>query len=382
MKMVPLGEISEPISNDRGETEGPVLSITKHEGFVRSADYFKKVVHSKDLSKYKRVQPGNFAFSPIHLDEGSIALADEEGLISPMYRVFKAQEDLVDKNYLIRILKADPMIALYGTLGDGSVHRRRSVPWNRLSKVEIPLPPLEEQKRIAGILDQADALRRLRTRALDTLNTLGQAIFHEMFGNAVTITQAVGELGDVQGGLQVTKKRDVFERRAPYLRVANVYRDRLTLEEIKTIGLTNAEAERTMLRSGDVLIVEGHGNPSEIGRTAVWSEEISGCVHQNHLIRFRPDQTQVLPQFFSSYMNSAIGRKHLASSSRTTTGLNTISTKKVKECVVPVPSINSQRDYLARYETIQRQVTNFKSLEIRQDALFASLQHRAFRGDL
>ena len=55
-----------------------------------------------------------------------------------------------------------------------------------VERIKIPLPPLEEQKRIAGILDQADALRRLRTRALEKLNTLGQAIFHEMFGDVVT----------------------------------------------------------------------------------------------------------------------------------------------------------------------------------------------------
>jgi len=53
----------------------------------------------------------------------------------------------------------------------------------QIGSLKIPLPPLEEQRRIAGILDQADALRRLRTRALDKLNTLGQAIFHEMFGD-------------------------------------------------------------------------------------------------------------------------------------------------------------------------------------------------------
>ncbi|GGB22967.1 restriction endonuclease subunit S [Allosediminivita pacifica] len=258
----------------------------------------------------------------------------------------------------------------------------KGIKLNVLRGLKIPLPPLEEQKRIAGILDQAAELCRLRTRALYKLNTLGQAIFHEMFDGAQPVMEAVGNLGEVQGGLQVSRKRDAHERRAPYLRVANVYRDRLDLDEIKTISLTDAEAERTELQPGDVLIVEGHGNPDEIGRTAVWGGEIDSCVHQNHLIRFRPNQARIIPQFFSSYMNSITGRKHLTSSSRTTTGLNTISTKKVKECIIPVPDIDEQAAFLAVYARVERQDKKLMELVAKQESLFASLQHRAFRGEL
>ncbi|MBV7394113.1 restriction endonuclease subunit S [Mameliella sediminis] len=344
-----------------------------------------EIVSGSEIGSSKKcVEPGDVLLSRIvpHIRRSWVVRpsTDNRQIASGEWITFRGDD--FDPNYLRHILTSDPfhsefMQTVAGV--GGSLLRARP---EGVKLIKIPLPPLEEQKRIAGILDQAAELCRLRTRALDKLNTLGQAIFHEIFGETQPVMEAVGNLGEVQGGLQVSKKRDFHERRAPYLRVANVYRDRLVLDEIKTIGLTDAEAERTELQSGDVLIVEGHGNPDEIGRTAVWGGEIVSCVHQNHLIRFRPNQTRIIPQFFSSYMNSTAGRKHLTSSSRTTTGLNTISTKKVKECIIPVPDIKEQMAFLAGYEGVERQAKKLTEVLAKQETLFASLQHRAFRGEL
>ncbi len=111
-----------------------------------------------------------------------------------------------------------------------------------------------------------------------------------MFGDPVTNPKGweedfVQNLGSLQGGIQVSAKRNSFPLKVPYLRVANVYRNQLELNEIKTIGLTENEFNRTLLVKDDILIVEGHGNKREIGRSAIWDGSIKGCVHQNHLIR-------------------------------------------------------------------------------------------------
>ena len=134
------------------------------------------------------------------------------------------------------------------------------------SKIQIPLPPLAEQKRIAGILDAADALRAKRREALAQLDTLLQSTFLDMFGDPVTNPMGwkvttVDRIGSTQGGLQVTSKRRSLPIERPYLRVAkndNVFRGFLELDEVKTIRLTEAEELRTSLEYGeDILIVEG-----------------------------------------------------------------------------------------------------------------------------
>ena len=183
-----------------------------------------------------------------------------------------------------------------------------------LRKLPLVLPPLAEQRWIAAILDQAEALRAKRHHALAKLDTLTQSLFLDLFGDPATNlkgwpTTRLGEIGNAQGGLQLSASRSHLPREVPYLRVANVYRDALDLREIKTFRATDAEVARTLLVVDDLLIVEGHGNPEEIGRCALWDGSITECSHQNHLIRVRLDRGQVQPVFVSRYLNSAGGSR-------------------------------------------------------------------------
>lgn len=152
---------------------------------------------------------------------------------------------------------------------------------------------------------------------------------------------SIGEIGEVQGGLQVTSKRSTLPLEAPYLRVANVYRNHLLLDEVKKIRLTERELKRTSLRKGDLLVVEGHGNPGEIGRVAVWNGSISPCVHQNHLIRVRLS-SRAIPAFVAAVLNSPEGRLHLQRCASTTSGLNTISASDVRSTPVVLPPLEEQ----------------------------------------
>ena len=252
-----------------------------------------------------------------------------------------------------------------------------------LEQILVPKLALEEQRRIVAILDKSDAVCQEWGRALVLADDFLRAVFLETFGDPVGNPHKwpinyVGDLGDVQGGLQVSKKRDSLPLRLPYLRVANVYRNRLMLSEIKEIGLTQAEFRRTQLKSGDVLIVEGHGNPGEIGRTSVWNGSIDKCVHQNHLIRFRADRTAISPIYLSRLLNSKDGRLQLIAAGRTTSGLNTISTKKVKDVAIPVPPIKQQLEF-ETFAAKQEQAAKYIS-HARDEAviLFASLSQRVF----
>ncbi len=216
-----------------------------------------------------------------------------------------------------------------------------------MQNAPIPLPPLDEQRRIVSILSRAAKIERLRTQAQERLREFIPALFIKMFGDPATNPMGweratLGELSQVQGGLQVTRKRKVHPLETPYLRVANVLRNRLDLREVKSMRVNEKELTRVQLMRGDLLIVEGHGNPSEIGRVAIWDGSIFDCVHQNHLIRVRLDRSMMLPEFACSYLNSLPGRQHLIRSGKTTSGLNTITTSNVKSCMIFTPPIRLQ----------------------------------------
>lgn len=289
----------------------------------------------------------------------------------------------VEKNYLRHVIEMALVEMERHLHGATMQHVNRA----EFLGTRIPLPPLPEQRRIAAILDQAEALRAKRRTALAKLDTLAQSIFIEMFGDPATnlkgfpITE-VGDLADVQGGLQVTTARKDHPIEVPYLRVANVYRSSLDLSVIKLIRATEAEIARTALKKGDLLIVEGHGNAEEIGRSALWDGSVELCIHQNHIIRARFDQRKIDSIFACAYLNSPAGRRHLLRAGKTTSGLNTISVSEVRGTPIAMPPLPLQKTFANRLRVFGRLKETHESSLAHLDSLFATLQHRAFRGEL
>ncbi|AFZ56192.1 restriction endonuclease subunit S [Anabaena cylindrica FACHB-243] len=256
-----------------------------------------------------------------------------------------------------------------------------------LDEYPIPLPPLPEQKRIAVILEKCDRLRRTRRYSIQLSETFLQSVFLEMFGDPATNPMGwdksfLEQISEVQGGIQLSQKRENLPLKLPYLRVANVYRNKLELSEIKTISLTENEFRRVKLQKNDILIVEGHGNTEEIGRCAVWNGSIENCVHQNHLIRVRVNPKIINSAYLSYYINNSGGRKYFHNSSNTTSGLNTISTGIVKQCIVPLPPLPLQEKFAQIVQKHDRFRTQQREAERQAEHLFQTLLHRAFRGEL
>ena len=291
-------------------------------------------------------------------------------------------------------LRADPAQLnqkyLWHWLGNAADHLRSKgrgatfLQVNRadIGSMEIPLPPLPEQRRIAAILDKADALRAKRRQAIAKLDQLLQSVFLEMFGDPSEgwPLASVGLIAQVQGGLQLSAARQSIPTKSPYLRVANVYRGKLNLTEIKEMGVTPSELSRTRLQPNDILVVEGHGNPEEIGRCAMWNGAVEECTHQNHLIRVRVSDERIRPEFLETYLNSSAGRSHLTGSARTTSGLNTISVTKVKEVPLRVPPITIQKRWEQIKHSAQALVQSHEECLNRTDELNATLQTSLLAG--
>lgn len=254
--------------------------------------------------------------------------------------------------------------------------------------IRIPLPEnYDDQIRIAAVLTRAEKLIAKRKESIKVLDELLKSTFLEMFGDPVKNEKRwekkpLRNISDIQGGLQITSKRASNSIELPYLRVANVYRDFLDLREIKTIRVTEAEAKRVCLKKEDILIVEGHGNPTEIGRSAVWDGSIQNCLHQNHLIRVRVNTDYALPVFISFYINSAGGRQQMFKAGKTTSGLNTISTKNVKETLVLLPPLSLQKQFITIVEKVETLKTKYVQSLTELQFLYDSLSQRAFKGNL
>lgn len=386
MTTVPLAELAWPAGKRAGtETDLPVYSVTKHAGFVLSLEYFKKQVFSRDVAGYKLVEPGDFAYATIHLDEGSIGIAPERGLISPMYTVFKTDESRVDARYLIRFLKSPRALAHYPQLGKGAIHRRKAISLTALGALPVPLPPLPEQRRIAAILDHADALRAKRRQVLTHLDALTQSVFSDKFGDVPVKEPMSAIVEEFRYGTSNKSGNAGY----PTLRIPNVIGGAIDTGEVKTVEVEPAELRRLAIRDGDLLFVRTNGNPDNVGRSAIFSEaavKSAGFpdrpwIYASYLIRARLADG-VEPRFVAAYLASPRGRRQLRERSKTSAGQYNINTEALGSVRLPSASLAAQREFARRTGAIEERRKQFVDAQVVDNELFSSLQSRAFRGEL
>jgi type I restriction enzyme S subunit len=151
------------------------------------------------------------------------------------------------------------------------------------------------------------------------------------------------------------------------------------------IGCTVAELSKTRLVAGDLLIVEGNGSLDQIGRVAMWNDEIQGCSHQNHLIRARFGDV-VTPRYALYWLLSPEGRAAIETVASSSSGLHTLSISKVEGLPIPVCGMAEQHEIVRRIETafawIDRLAAEAASARALIDRLDAAVLAKAFRGEL
>lgn len=199
------------------------------------------------------------------------------------------------------------------------------------------------------------------------------------------ITCFLGQIFEIKSGIQKQPKRKPIKNFYPYLRVGNVYKNKLDLETIEYFEITENELELYRLKKGDLLVVEGNGSVDQIGRSAIWNNEINDCIHQNHIIRCRP-MDKINSIFFSYYLSSAFGRTLLKEIAKSTSGLFTLSTGKLSSISIPFPAPEEQNEIVFQIEKYFLLLQNFQNdLNSTLNNLFKfrmSILKQAFMGKL
>jgi type I restriction enzyme, S subunit len=291
-----------------------------------------------------------------------------------------------DREYIKNFLRSDLAKRQYDEHRLGVAVPRLNL--HHVRDLEIPLPPLAEQKRIAGILDAADALRAKRRAALAQLDALAQSLFLDLFGDPVTNpkgwedSSVLDSHADIVSG--ITKGRKLGDkpvREVPYLAVANVQDKYLKLDAVKSIPATEDEIRRYRILRNDLLLTEG-GDPDKLGRGSLWTANLPDCIHQNHVFRVRITSSHVDPVYLNWIVGSRRGKDYFLRSAKQTTGIASINMKQLKAFPMLLPPLPIQQQFAAAVEAIERQKVLHREHLAGLDALFASLQHRAFRGEL
>ena len=283
-------------------------------------------------------------------------------------------------NHFVRTLEKQ----IYAS-GNGSTFP--SISQQQLHELQVPLPPLPDQKRIADILDKADAIRRKRQEVAKHCNDFLTSAFNTLFGDPVqnpnkwpeTTLDAVAHL---QSG--VTKGRNFGDQQTvevPYMRVWNVQDGHLRLDDIKDITVLPSDVEKYSLEEGDLLLTEG-GDPDQLGRGAIWYAPIPVCIHQNHIFRVRCDQKLIIPEFLSALIGSQKGKRYFLKMAKQTTGIASINMTQLKKCPVFLPPLHLQQQFAKLDRQFEKTCETLNTRFNAVDQLFGSLVQRAFKGEL
>ena len=224
---------------------------------------------------------------------------------------------------------------------------------------EIPLPPLDEQRRIAAVLDKVSGLIAERREQLDKLDELVKARFVEMFGDPVLNpmdwpTYHLADMADIVSGItkgRKTKEKDLIE--VPYMAVSNVKDGYIDWTTIKTILATQSEIDQYRLLPGDVLMTEG-GDPDKLGRGAIIQNLLENCIHQNHIFRVRLNENVILPVYFAEFLQHQKAKQYFLQCAKQTTGIASINMTQLRGLPTLVPPRALQKDFTNTVEQINK----------------------------
>lgn len=375
MKMVPLGEIANldfgaafKASNFNTDDAGlPVVRIRDvKRGYSKT--YYSGVYDDKHLVQNDDYLIGMDGEFNLGQWRGGLALLNQR-----VCRI-SARSSNVDIGYLVRLLRLE----LKKIEDRTSFATVKHLSAKTLRALEVPLPPFDEQRRIAAILDKADAIRQKRRQAIAHLDTLTQSIFNEMFGEEERANFELREICTLRSGGTPSKQENGFwNGDIPWFSLKDLKHDRLT-DSIDHV--TERSIQQTTLRTiaKDTILVGVRG--MVLAHTVPISLlKVDGTINQD------VKALEVAESFTPEFLHAAMKGNHSYLLSQVTTaahGTKRLESNALLSARIPCATSAEQIDFTSKIAHWAAARDRIKQLASGGDQLFASVQSRAFRGEL
>ena len=394
-KMANLGDVATFINGDRGKNypskgsfieEGiPFINAgclsLQHNILTDELNYISEEKY--DLLSSGKVIKDDILFC-LRGSLGKFALinSDMKGAIASSLVIIRANKEVVDLDYLKNYLASTLCEREIRSFENGAAQPNLSA--KDLKAFKIPLPPLAEQKRIASVLDKADAIRQKRQQAIKLADEFLRSVFLEMFGDPVTNPKgwAIGTIRDLVSSANYgsSAKASETDGEFPILRMGNItYEGKWDFTDLKYIDLSSKDQDKYLATKGDLLF--NRTNSRElVGKTAVFDEEAPMAI-AGYLIRVRTNECGN-PWYISGYLNSQHGKQTLTNMCKSIVGMANINAQELQDIKIMLPPIElqNQYEYLVKCVNDRSDRLNNSSLEL--EVLFSALSQKAFSGQL
>ncbi len=334
------------------------------------------------------VEAGDVLVATVRPNLNGVALVNgaQHGMTaSTGYCVLRPHEDKLDSRFLFHWVKTRAFVQRMVDVATGANYP--AVSDAKVKASTIPLPPLAEQKRIAAILDAADALRAKRRESLAGLDTLLQSTFLDMFGDPVTNPMGWDRItfGDListgpQNGIYKPSKD--YGSGVRILRIDGFYDGAVSdLASLKRVQVSKEEIDTYGLLETDIVINRVNSR-SHLGKCALVPALEEPVVFESNMMRLSVDAARMLPRFVTEFFQTQYVKNQILSACKDAVNQSSINQGDVKGLNVLVPPIDVQHRFAVIVESIEQQKASQRAHLDELNTLFASLQSRAFRGDL
>jgi type I restriction enzyme S subunit len=310
-----------------------------------------------------------------------------EGLSSAEFIVFSPSSAL-DQQFLQYLLNSGPFVSFASHLNEGD---RPRVDFDQIASYDFLLPPLAEQRRIVvdveklfSNVDASSATLAATPKKLETMISASIVRACLLSKPEEIQLRPVASVGQVTLGRQRAPKHHNGPNMRPYLRVANVFEDRIDTRDVKEMNFTDAEFQRYQLEDGDVLLNEGQ-SLELVGRPAIYRSEVEGCCFQNTLVRFKasPD---VISEYALYVFRAWLRSGEFQKIARWTTTMAHLGAERFAAMPFPLRPRASQQAIVERLDASLSSVFHLsgeiKSAKARAARLRQAILKKAFEGKL
>lgn len=343
-------------------------------------------------SKRLKVKAGEFIVSRIDARHGAFGLIPDfldGAIVTNDFPVFIPKENCILPKYLDWISKTRSFIDLCVAASEGTTNRVR-LKEDRFLSMQIPLPPLDEQRRIVARIEELAAkveeARGLRRQSAEEADGLLKTTISNLFLKGAKEGWTGGRLGHyVLDDCYGTSERTTDdESGTPILRMGNIQNGCLDLRDLKYFHLAEKERQKLLLKKGDILV--NRTNSAElVGKCAVFDIE-GEYAFASYIIRLRLDIERADPRLVAAYINSPAGRTYMFSERKQMTGQANVNATKLKALPIALPPLAEQNRIVAYLDNLQSKVDALKRLQTETaaelDALLPSILDQAFKGEL
>jgi len=362
--------------------------------FIRMQDvgrehHTKNLIESTDKVTENAIKKYRLRLFPV----GSILIPKSGASINLNHRAMLGQYAYVVSHLAVLLPNHERLISeylyywslTYDPRNQAQTTSLPSLPISLIKNAKISIPPLPEQRRLVDILSHAEGIVRLRREAQKKAQELIPALFLDMFGDPAMNPRGwpVATIGQVIESADYGSSKKASDDGAglPLIRMGNVdYTGYLDLFDLKYVDLSPEEVAQYRLYKGDVLF--NRTNSKElVGKTGLWDEPCE-AVAASYFIRVRVVRNRLNPFYLWAFMNTAHMKKVLFETARGAIGQANINARELRSFRIGIPSLTSQNIF----EWYCRDIFSIQSQQSialeKAEAIFQSLLHRAFAGQL